>query len=122
MQDASAPRFQYRPRLSSHSVSPHSLFRCMNLRRLNVRSSVFRHPLVLMLASVFAIGVITRPSLGDAPPPFIVQPAEVQLKGPFSRAQLLVTTVDAAGMETSRSTDLTHQSKYTSSDPKVVTV
>lgn len=56
---------------------------------------------------------------------FQVSPAEVQLKGNFDRAQLLVTRIDPAAADAfaaDRAEDLTGQAKYTSSDANIVSV
>jgi hypothetical protein len=52
---------------------------------------------------------------------FQVIPERVTLEGNYARAQLLVTAREA-GSVTARSPDLTHQARYHSSDPRVVTV
>ena len=53
---------------------------------------------------------------------FVVTPAEVQLRGNLSRAQLIATAVDQAGKVIDRALDLTISVKYTSSNPQVVSV
>ncbi|MEC9005192.1 MAG: DUF1549 and DUF1553 domain-containing protein [Planctomycetota bacterium] len=51
-----------------------------------------------------------------------VLPAEVILDGNFERAQLLVSRKDNAGQFSDRSLDATHEAKYVSANPEIVTV
>ncbi|MCP3693695.1 MAG: hypothetical protein GY917_15945, partial [Planctomycetaceae bacterium] len=51
-----------------------------------------------------------------------VLPAEVILDGNFERAQLLVSRKDSAGQFSDRSVDATHEAKYVSAHPEIVTV
>jgi len=51
-----------------------------------------------------------------------VLPAEVILDGNFERAQLLVSRKDNAGQFSDRSVDATHEAKYVSANPEIVTV
>jgi hypothetical protein len=53
---------------------------------------------------------------------FEIAPAVVTLEGNFGRAQLIVTERGTNGAVNERSTDLTHQASYASSDARVVTV
>jgi hypothetical protein len=53
---------------------------------------------------------------------FQITPANVTLEGNFARAQLVVTERASNGRVGERSTDLTHQARYTSSNPHIVTV
>jgi hypothetical protein len=51
-----------------------------------------------------------------------VTPMEVTLDGNFERAQLLVSRKDNAGQFSDRSVDATHEAKYVSANPGIVTV
>ncbi|MCP3693466.1 MAG: DUF1549 domain-containing protein, partial [Planctomycetaceae bacterium] len=51
-----------------------------------------------------------------------VTPTEVTLDGNFERAQLLVSRKDSAGQFSDRSVDATHEAKYVSANPGIVTV
>jgi hypothetical protein len=53
---------------------------------------------------------------------FQVAPAAVTLDGNFARAQLVVTEQGVNGSINERSADLTHQARFVSSDPRIVTV
>jgi hypothetical protein len=53
---------------------------------------------------------------------FQITPAAVTLDGNFARVQLIVTERSANGTINERSADLTHQVRYISSDPRIVTV
>jgi hypothetical protein len=53
---------------------------------------------------------------------FQITPAAVVLEGNFARAQLVVTERAANGVINERSPDLTHQARYVSSDPGIVSV
>jgi hypothetical protein len=70
--------------------------------------------------SFAALVLAAMPSLAAAD--FQITPAEVTLDGAFARAQLVVTERSANGTVTERSTDRTHEARYTSSDPRIVTV
>ncbi len=59
---------------------------------------------------------------GRAGADFQVAPPAVALDGNFARAQLVVTERGADAAVHERSSDLTHQARYVSSDPRIVTV
>jgi hypothetical protein len=59
---------------------------------------------------------------GRAGADFQIAPAAVTLDGNFARAQLIVAERGSNGAMSERSADLTHQARYISSDPRIVTV
>jgi hypothetical protein len=65
--------------------------------------------------------VLSLVGLSSRAADFQVAPA-VTLEGNFARAQLLVTERGTAGAVSERSADLTHQARYVSSDPRIVSV
>ena len=74
--------------------------------------------LLLMVVTILVIHPVTRAD--DLL--LQVQPAEVILDGNFERAQLLVSRKDSAGQFSDRSVDATHEAKYVSANPEIVTV
>jgi hypothetical protein len=71
-------------------------------------------------SAILVAGLLTGSA--SAAGPFQVAPAEVNLKGNFTRTQLLVSQTGTDGSVGMRSGDFTHQAKYASSDANVVTV
>ncbi|MEO2023768.1 MAG: DUF1549 and DUF1553 domain-containing protein [Pirellulaceae bacterium] len=71
-----------------------------------------------MMLTVLAITPVTRADDGLLQ----VTPAEVTLDGNFERAQLLVPRQDSAGQFSDRSVDATHEAKFVSANPDIVTV
>ena len=74
--------------------------------------------LLLMMLTVLAITPMTRADDSLLQ----VTPAEVTLDGNFERAQLLVSRKDSAGQFSDRSVDATHEAKFVSANPDIVTV
>ena len=74
--------------------------------------------LLLMIVTILVIHPVTRAD------DLLLQvlPAEVILDGNFERAQLLVSRKDSAGQFSDRSVDATHEAKYVSAHPEIVTV
>jgi len=74
--------------------------------------------LLVMVATLLVIHPVTRAD------DLLLQvlPAEVILDGNFERAQLLVSRKDNAGQFSDRSVDATHEAKYVSANPEIVTV
>lgn len=74
--------------------------------------------LLLMIVTILVIHPVTRAD------DLLLQvlPAEVILDGNFERAQLLVSRKDSAGQFSDRSVDATHEAKYVSANPEIVTV
>jgi hypothetical protein len=66
--------------------------------------------------------VLGSTTAATAATPFAVNPPNVQLEGNFSRAQLVVTAVNAQGKSDERSADLSRKAKFTSDNAKVVAV
>ncbi len=72
---------------------------------------------VSLLAAFCATFVFVSRAAAD----FQITPAAVTLDGNFARVQLVVTECAANGTLNERSADLTHQARYVSSDPRIVT-
>ena len=75
---------------------------------------------LFLLCSIFTVPV--SQSLQAADKTFDVLPASIELVGNFSRAQLVVAKVDAAGAVSDRSLDLISEAIYKSSDEKIVSI
>src|SRR3954454_24331905 len=75
------------------------------------------------LLGVLALAVLPGPGRAGSPPAgdFRVTPQAVTLDGNFARAQLLVAATNARAAADEHAEDLTHQARYLSSAPKVVT-
>jgi hypothetical protein len=81
-----------------------------------------RHTLALLRTSLFAALCICFAPACRAGSDFQIMPATVLLEGNLARAQLVVTEGAANGTVNERSADRTHQARYASSDPRIVTV
>jgi hypothetical protein len=78
--------------------------------------------LPLLRGSFVAVLCLTFAPACRAGGDFQITPAAVILDGNFDRAQLIVTERVSNGTVNERSTDLTHQARYASSDPRIVAV
>jgi hypothetical protein len=85
-------------------------------QRLSVSSVCFS---LAVIVGVCSFGAASARAEGHR---FHVLPPEIHLSGNFARAQLLVAESDASGQVTARSSDLTMEAQYASSDPSVVSV
>ncbi len=81
-----------------------------------------RHTLPLLRTTLFVALCAFLPPTCLAAGDFQITPATVTLDGNFARAQLVVTECRPNGTVSERSTDLTHQARYISSSPRIVTV
>jgi hypothetical protein len=77
-------------------------------------------PLFWVAAVVFPSAAAVTPCRAGVD--FQVAPAAVTLEGNFARAQLVVTERGINGSVDERSADRTHQARFVSSDPRIVTV
>jgi hypothetical protein len=90
----------------------------MHLHRQTLIRTAIGATLVMLLFVALPGAVAAKDELvGD----FVVGPADVSLSGNYSRTQLVVTARGKSGVN-EHSADLTHQAKYRSSDPRVVSV
>jgi hypothetical protein len=80
-----------------------------------------QHPLPRWRASLVVLCACFAP-MSHAAADFQIMPAAVTLDGNFARAQLVVTEQATNGTVSQRSADLTHQARYVSSNPRIVTV
>ncbi len=80
----------------------------------------FRPTLLLVIAASFAWLLIGFDDATAAP--FRVEPATLTLEGNFARAQLVVAALNADGTVSERSTDVTSQASFNSTNPQVVAV
>ncbi len=81
-----------------------------------------RHTLPLLRASLVTIFCLTVSSASRAGSEFQITPSALTLDGNFARAQLVVTERASNGTVNERSTDMTHQARYVSSNPRIVAV
>ena len=81
-----------------------------------------RHASPLLPASLLAVLCASFLPAGRADADFQITPPAVTLDGNFARAQLVVTQRETSGSINERTADLTHNARYVSSDPHIVTV
>lgn len=67
-------------------------------------------------------GILTFPLWADEPAQLIAEPAEVHLERNFARAQVLIKQAVDSSLSPDGWKDVTHSTKWTSADPKIVTV
>ncbi len=87
-----------------------------------ISNTFSQHTLPLLRASFVAVLCLTVASACRAGGDFQITPSAVILDGNFAHAQLIVTERVNNGAVNERSTDLTHQARYRSSDPRIVAV
>ncbi|MBL8826294.1 MAG: DUF1553 domain-containing protein [Planctomycetaceae bacterium] len=76
----------------------------------------------MTLSRLALFAVVTMIAAPVFAAPFHIEPARVQLDGNYAHCQLVLNQLDTSGKVDARSSDVSRQAKFVSSDPKVVTV